>query len=81
MDFVQVERGEDEIVVLTIDRQDKLNSLNQQVLEEIREALLDLENDPPRVAIVTGAGERAFVAGADIAAMSEMSPLEAKRFS
>ena len=81
MDFVQVERGEDEIVVLTIDRQDKLNSLNQQVLEEIREALLDLENDPPRVAIVTGSGERAFVAGADIAAMSEMSPLEAKRFS
>ena len=81
MDFVQVERGDDAIAVLTIDRQDKLNSLNQQVLEEIRSALLDLEQDLPRVTIVTGAGERAFVAGADIAAMNEMSPLEAKRFS
>jgi enoyl-CoA hydratase len=81
LDFIRVERGEDGIAVLTIDRQDKLNSLNQQVLEEIREALLDLEDDPPRVTIVTGAGERAFVAGADIAAMNEMSALEAKRFS
>ena len=81
MDFVRAERGEDGIAVLTIDRQEKLNSLNAQVLEEIREALLDLEDDPPRVTIVTGAGERSFVAGADIAEMSEMSPLEAKRFS
>jgi enoyl-CoA hydratase len=69
LDFVNVERGEDGVSVLTVDRQDKLNSLNQQVLEEIREALLGLEDDPPRVSIVTGAGERAFVAGADISAM------------
>ena len=81
MDFVKVEHGDDGIAVLTIDRQEKLNSLNPQVLEEIKEALLGLEDDPPRVMIVTGAGERAFVAGADIAAMNEMSALEAKRFS
>ena len=81
MDFVNVEREEDGIAVLTIDRQEKLNSLNQQVLEEIRRALLDLQDDPPRVMIVTGAGERSFIAGADIAQMNEMSPLEAKRFS
>ena len=81
MDFVKVERGDDGIAVLTIDRQEKLNSLNPQVMEEIGQALLDLEDDPPRVTIVTGAGERAFVAGADIAAMNEMSPLEAKGFS
>src|SRR5215210_6596126 len=81
LDFVKAERGEDGIAVLTIDRQEKLNSLNGQVLGEIREALLDLEDDPPRVTIVTGAGERSFVAGADIAQMNEMSPLEAKRFS
>ncbi len=81
MDFVKVERGDDGIAVLTIDRQEKLNSLNSQVLEEIKQALLDLQDDPPRVMIVTGAGERAFVAGADIAEMNEMSPLEAKRFS
>ena len=81
MDFVKVERGDDGITVLTIDRQEKLNSLNPQVVEEIRQALLDLEDEPPRVMIVTGAGEKAFVAGADIAAMNEMSALEAKRFS
>ena len=81
MDFVKVERGDDGITVLTIDRQEKLNSLNPQVVEEIRQALLDLEGEPPRVMIVTGAGEKAFVAGADIAAMNEMSALEAKRFS
>jgi enoyl-CoA hydratase len=81
LDFVKVEREDDGIAVLTIDRQEKLNSLNPQVVEEIRQALLGLEDDLPRVTIVTGAGEKAFVAGADIAAMNEMSPLEAKRFS
>jgi enoyl-CoA hydratase len=81
LDVIKVERGDDGIAVLTIDRQEKLNSLNPQVVEEIREALLDLNDDPPRVTIVTGAGEKAFVAGADIAVMNEMSPLEAKRFS
>ena len=81
MDFVRVERGDDGIAVLTVDRQEKLNSLNPQVMEEIGQALLDLEEDQPRVTIVTGAGEKSFVAGADIAAMNEMSPLEAKRFA
>ena len=81
MDFVKVEHGGAGVAVLIIDRQDKLNSLNPQVIREIREALLGLEDDQPRVTIVTGAGERAFVAGADIAAMNEMSPLEAKRFA
>ena len=81
MDFIKVEREDGGIAVLTIDRQEKLNSLNSQVLEEIKQALLDLQDDPPRVMLVTGAGERSFVAGADIAAMNEMSPLGAKRFS
>jgi enoyl-CoA hydratase len=81
LDFVKVERGDDGIAVLTIDRQEKLNSLNPQVIEEIGQALLELEDDQPRVTIVTGAGDRAFIAGADIAVMNEMSPLEAKRFA
>ncbi len=80
MDFVRVER-EGDVAVLTIDRQEKLNALNPQVTEEIGQALLDLESEELRAIIVTGAGERAFVAGADIAAMNEMSPLEAKRFA
>jgi enoyl-CoA hydratase len=81
LDLVRVEHGDDGVAVLTIDRQEKLNSLNQQVLEEVKQALINLEDEPPRVMVVTGAGEKSFVAGADIAAMSEMSPLEAKRFS
>ncbi len=80
MDFVKLER-EDGVATVTIDRQDKLNALNPQVVEELGQVLLDLEGDSPRAVIVTGAGERAFVAGADIAAMREMSPLEAKRFA
>lgn len=81
MDFVKLERGDDGIVVLTIDRQEKLNALNPRVTEEIGQALLDVEQDEPRAIIVTGAGERAFVAGADISEMSRMEPLEAKRFT
>jgi enoyl-CoA hydratase len=81
LDFVKLERGDDGIVLLTIDRQEKLNALNPQVTEEIGQALLDVEQDEPRVIIVTGAGERAFVAGADISEMSSMEPLEAKRFT
>jgi enoyl-CoA hydratase len=80
MDFVKLER-DDNTATVTIDRQDKLNALNPQVVEEIGQALLDLEDDPPRVVIVTGAGDRAFVAGADIAAMAQMGPIEAKRFA
>src|ERR671917_2623982 len=80
LDYVRVER-EDGIAVLTVDRQEKLNSLDGQVVEEIGQALLDLESEGPRATIVTGAGERAFIAGADIRAMSIMEPLEAKRFS
>ena len=81
MDFVKLERGDDGIALLTIDRQEKLNALNPQVTEEIGQALLDVEQHEPRAIIVTGAGERAFVAGADISEMSSMEPLEAKRFT
>ena len=81
MDYVRVERGDDGVAVLTIDRQEKLNALDPQVTEEIGQALLELEAEGPRAIIVTGAGERSFVAGADISAMSTMDPMEAKRFS
>ena len=80
MDYVTIQH-EDDVAVLTIDRQEKLNALDRQVVEEIGQALLELESEGPRAIIVTGAGERAFIAGADIRAMSVMDPLEAKRFS
>jgi enoyl-CoA hydratase len=81
LDFVKLEIGDDGVAVLTIDRQDKLNALSPQVTEEIGQALLEIESESPRVIIVTGAGERAFVAGADISVMNSMTPLEAKRFT
>ena len=81
MDYVRAELGDDGIAVLTIDRQDKLNALNPQVTEEIGQTLLEIESEGPRVIIVTGAGEKAFVAGADISEMNSMTPLEAKRFT
>jgi enoyl-CoA hydratase len=80
MDYVTIQH-EDDVAVLIIDRQEKLNALDRQVVEEIGQALLELESEGPRAIIVTGAGERAFIAGADIRAMSIMEPLEAKRFS
>jgi enoyl-CoA hydratase len=80
MDYVTID-FDGNVATLTIDRQEKLNALDPQVVEEIGQALLDLEAEGPRVIVVTGAGERAFIAGADIGAMSVMSPLEAKRFS
>jgi enoyl-CoA hydratase len=80
LDYVRVER-EGGVAVLTVDRQEKLNALDGQVIEEIGQALLELESEGPRAIIVTGAGERAFIAGADIRAMSVMDPIEAKRFS
>jgi enoyl-CoA hydratase len=80
MDYVTINFDRN-VATLTIDRQEKLNALDPQVVEEIGQALLDLEAEGPRAIVVTGAGERAFIAGADIGAMSVMSPLEAKRFS
>ena len=81
MDYVSVESLDNNVAVLTIDRQDKLNALNPQVVEEIGQSLLEIEAEGPPAIIVTGAGEKAFVAGADIAAMNDMDPLQAKRFA
>lgn len=80
MDFVKVER-EGSVATLTIDRQDKLNAISPQVVEEMGQALLELESEPPTAIVLTGAGEKAFVAGADIGQMSQMSAIEAKRFA
>src|SRR5215216_5062776 len=80
VDYVTIQH-DDSVAVLTIDRQERLNALDPQVVEEIGQALLELEAEAPRAIVITGAGERAFVAGADITAMSVMDPLEAKRFS
>lgn len=66
---------------ITIQRPKALNALNAQVLRELLDALNAFEQDATcAVCVLTGAGEKAFVAGADISAMVKMSPLEAQRF-
>lgn len=69
---VRVEWDAD-IAVVTIDRQDKLNALNAEVVAEIGEVFSSLRGDDHvRGVILTGAGEKAFVAGADIAELATM---------
>jgi enoyl-CoA hydratase len=72
----------DGIVTLTINRPQALNSLNSEVLDELGCAFYQLEYDASaKVIILTGAGEKAFVAGADIKEMVDMSAHEAHRFA
>ena len=81
MSTVRTDR-EGHVVTLTLNRPDKLNALNEQLLRELLSAVADLQKDSSvRAAILTGAGEKAFAAGADIAAMASMTPLEAKAFA
>ncbi|MEO6418358.1 MAG: enoyl-CoA hydratase-related protein [Polyangiaceae bacterium] len=81
MESLLVER-QGSIVTLTISRPEKLNALNHDVLTRLGKALTELEHDPDvRVAILNGAGDKSFVAGADIAAMAEMTTAQAKAFS
>jgi len=68
--------------ILTIHRPEKLNALNALVLHEMRLAIEELRGrHETRVLVVTGAGEKAFVAGADIAEMSAMRLEEARAFA
>lgn len=73
---------EDGVFCLTIQRPKVLNALNRETLDEINQALDLLDaNKNARVLLVTGAGDKAFVAGADIEEMCLLSALEAKAFS
>jgi enoyl-CoA hydratase len=70
------------LAILTIRREKQLNALNRAVLRELHAALAELEGDATvRAIIITGAGEKAFVAGADIAEMQDLSPLDARAFA
>ena len=79
---LQVDVDEDGIAKLVVNRPDALNALNAEVVGQLRAAIEELAlDDAVRAIVVTGSGEKAFVAGADIAEMSEYDALEARSFS
>ena len=81
MELIDIIFDKAPIATLTVNRPAALNALNKSVLEQISHVLREVRHDTSvRVLIVTGAGDRAFVAGADIAQMSKMSTVEGLEF-
>ena len=78
MSLVLVEKA-DRIAWITLNRPEKLNALNDEVLRQLEEAFAALEHDAEvGVVVVTGAGEKAFVAGADIAELKSLDTAGAR---
>lgn len=72
----------DGILTITVNRPSKLNALNKQTIEELHRVFKEAEiNEEVKVIILTGSGEKAFVAGADISEFSEFSPEEGKELA
>src|SRR5437868_4885933 len=72
----------DQIAYVTIDRPKVLNALNMATMGELRTLFADLKQDREvRVVILTGAGEKSFVAGADISELQRNNPVEAKEYT
>ena len=77
-----IEKLENRICTLTINRPDQYNALNRDVLIELDSKLdLIIEETDCRVIILTGKGDKAFIAGADIQAMQKMNANQAQEFS
>ncbi len=78
--MIRVDR-EGAVVIVTVDRQEAMNALDVATLTELRDRLRELAgDDEARVLILTGAGEKAFVAGADIKYMSGLDVDQAKEW-
>jgi enoyl-CoA hydratase len=70
------------IAYVTVNRPDKLNALNMQVMDDLRAAFTAIRDDSEvRVAILTGSGEKAFVAGADIGELNKQDTVAAKAYT
>ena len=70
------------IAYVTVNRPKVLNALNRATMQELRAAFTAAKDDPEvRVVILTGAGEKAFIAGADINELAKLNPVEAKEYT
>lgn len=77
--LIQIDSG---IAIITINRPKAMNALNEKTLLELQDIFASVAEDVAvKVVILTGSGEKAFVAGADIAAMQPLSALEARQFA
>ncbi|ANF50962.1 enoyl-CoA hydratase [Chryseobacterium glaciei] len=73
---------EDKLSIITINRPESLNALNAKTIQEISSALEELDSDPTcRVIILTGSGEKSFVAGADIKEFSDFGQEKAEELA
>lgn len=73
---------ENQIATVTINREDKLNALNKEVLQDLKSCFENIEKNTDILAvIITGSGEKAYIAGADISAMSDMDPEAGREFA
>lgn len=83
MEYSNIILGTDNgVATITFNRPKSLNALNMALLDELSHALSEIAADEDiRVLILTGAGEKAFVAGADISELAELSTLQAKVFA
>jgi enoyl-CoA hydratase len=79
-EFIKYEE-ETDIAILTINRPKALNALNSQVLDELDKVLESIDTEKIHALIITGAGEKSFVAGADIAEMSILTKAQGAEFS
>ena len=79
MEFVTYE-VKDRVGIITINREKALNALNSQVLDELSQAFDGVDQNEIRCLVLTGAGEKSFVAGADIGEMSNLSKAEGEAF-
>lgn len=81
-DTLLIEVDDSGICTLTINRPDKLNALNAKVLDELSEAVdVIKENYKVKALVITGAGDKAFVAGADIKELSALDPVSGEKVS
>lgn len=79
MSFVKYEQ-QGQVGIITIDREKALNALNSAVLDDLKAVIDGVDLDTTRCLIITGAGQKSFVAGADIGEMSKLTKAEGEAF-